>query len=55
MCKFLEFRVVFVNFVNLVILFSYAHGDIEKRIFVILVILALLLKKLSTSRVLKFG
>ena len=45
MHEFLKFRVVFVNFVNLVILFAYAHEDIEKRIFVIFVILALLFKK----------
>ena len=36
MCKFLEFRVVFVI---LAILFSYACKDIRKQIFVIFVIL----------------
>ena len=42
MCKFLEFRVVFVNLAILPILFSYACKGIRKRIFVIL---ALLFKK----------
>ena len=55
MHEFLEFRVVFVNLAILAILFAYAYEDIEKQIFVIFVILALLFKKLSTSRVLRFG